>query len=437
MMESDHLCKNTFNEKAKIFSHDLLKSCVYITRSQTPRHIFTKKLYSKLISTTHLLEDFLDFHGAKNNGNWYFYRELAAAVRHLSLAGYAQQHISNRFMSYGIEDSTDFFNDGVTTLDSIRETLTVLAPVILEEARRLKISIPKGNYDPAKFPGVLTTEILENDIDDEDKKRQKKYLVSISSEFLELVKSFDHMRFYEPYSIEEIKELVPGKINEIEIRRYEMLVHNLQSAFDSYVIHGDKHKYGKTDLRRLRGYLSILYHLFQIVGRLLHFYERHLHDVGYKSTYRQVRARLASIIEPEVLMDRIVNYGIFYCCHFQKEGKKLAKKLLNENIERSSITVGIPQKMGFHSRPSLMVAKIVQHYGGQVELCIGEDRFDASSVLNIQWAGGKIQKEDIEQVVFEGDKRALEDLRILAGVNYGEDSMGKGTPLPKELRYLK
>jgi len=110
---------------------------------------------------------------------------------------------------------------------------------------------------------------------------------------------------------------------------------------------------------------------------------------------------------------------------------------LNENIERGLITTGIPVKLGFHSRPSLLVAKIVQHYGGKVELCVGEDRFDAGSVLDIQWAGGKIQKENISQVSFEGDVRALKDIETLAAVNYGEDSMGKGIPLPKELSYLK
>ena len=116
---------------------------------------------------------------------------------------------------------------------------------------------------------------------------------------------------------------------------------------------------------------------------------------------------------------------------------ELAKEILNENIERSTITVGIPVTLGFHSRPSLLVAKIVQHYGGQVELCVGSDRFDASSVLDLQWAGGKIQKENITEVVFAGDARTLKDIEILARVNYGEDTMGKDLPLPKELNYLK
>ena len=72
-----------------------------------------------------------------------------------------------------------------------------------------------------------------------------------------------------------------------------------------------------------------------------------------------------------------------------------------------------------------------------MDLCVGYDRFDAKSVLDLQWAGGKIQKESIQEVVFQGDKRAVRDIQILAGVNYGEDSMGKGIPLPKGLSYLR
>jgi phosphotransferase system HPr-like phosphotransfer protein len=173
-----------------------------------------------------------------------------------------------------------------------------------------------------------------------------------------------------------------------------------------------------------------------MLGRLLHFYERHLHDAGYKNTYKNVQVQLSAFVNPEMLLDRIINYGLYYACHFLTTGQELAREILNENIERSRIKVRIPDKLGFHARPSLLVAKIVQYYGGHVEMCVGDDRFDASSVLDIQWAGGKIQKEDLKEVVFEGDARTLKDLEILAGVNYGEDTMGKGVPLPKELKYL-
>lgn len=432
----DPYCEISFSDKVRIFSLDYLKCCVYISNRQTPNHVFTKKLYSKLISTSQVLEDFLDFHGAKNSEDWYLYRELCATVRHLSLGAYCQKHISNRLIFYDIPDTEVFRDQGGETLTFLNDALRNLAPVIIDEASRLNIVIPVDAFVSEDFPGITTSEMLKYDIDDDAKDVQKRNIVKIASEFLSIAASFDPMGFYEPYGNDEIAALVPETVNEVQIRRFEMLVHNLQSSFDTYVIHGG-FRFGDRKLKSLRSYFSIVFHLLQMMGRLLHFYERHLHEAGYKNTYKRVQDKLASLVDPVVLLDRTINYGLYYACHYLNSGKKLAREILNENIERSAITVGIPVKLGFHSRPSLLVAKIVQHFGGQVELVVGQDRFDASSVLDIQWAGGKIQKEKITEVTFEGDARALVAIQILAGVNYGEDTMGKGVPLPGELSYLK
>jgi phosphotransferase system HPr-like phosphotransfer protein len=426
---------NAFDKKVTIFSHDYLKCCLYINAMDDPENEFTKKLYSKLISSSMLLEDFLDFHGAKNNKDWYFYRELSAAVRHLSLGANFQKHLSNRLMFYDLSDYSDFQKDGEVTLKFLTRTLRKMAPVILVEARRHDIQVPEDQFYKDDFPRITTSDLLPYDIDDQDKDLQKKNIVKIASELLNITRDFDQLKFYEPYEYEDILSLVPDKVNEVEIRRYEMLLHSLQSSFDTYVIHGG-FRYGNRKLKQLRGSFSVVFHLLQMVGRLLHFYERHLHEAGYKNTYKIFQDRLSSLINPATLLDRTINYGLFYACHFLTNGQELARAILNENIERAKIKVGIPQKLGFHARPSLLVAKIVQHYGGQVELCIADDRFDASSVLDIQWAGGKIQKENLQEVVFEGDARTLKDIEILAGVNFGEDTMGKGVPLPVELKYL-
>ncbi|MEJ2096674.1 MAG: HPr family phosphocarrier protein [Deltaproteobacteria bacterium] len=426
----------SFMDKVHIFSEDYLKCCLYVANRHYDAYTFTKKLYSKLISTSQVLEDFLDFHGAKNNETWYFYRELCAAVRHLSLGAYSQKHISNRLVFYDLPDGDLFRREGEHTIAFLTRALNKLAPVIIEEAEALRITIPADTFTLTDFPTTTTNEILNYDIDDDSKDLQKKNIVKIAGDFLRIVKTFDELRFYEPYEVKEILALVPEKINEVEIRRFEMLVHNLQSSFDTYVIHGG-YRFGNRKLKQLRSHFSVVFHLLQMIGRLLHFYERHLYEAGYKNIYKKVQDRMSTLVDPEILLDRTINYGLFHVCQFLTNGTELAKEILNENIERSAVRVGIPLKLGFHLRPSLLVAKIVQYYGGDVELCVGENRFDASSVLDIQWAGGKIQKENITEVQFEGDSRALNDIKILASVNYGEDSMGKDVPLPKELKYLR
>jgi len=432
-------CDISFRKKAKQFSFEYLKCLMSVAEMESEAYLLTKKLYSKLITSSHLLEDFLDFHGAKNNREWVFYRELTAAVRHLCLAGYSQKHIYNRIGFYEFEKEDDtFVLESRDTLLMIQGSLQLAAPVILQEAVKLGIEIPAMGYDPGYFPGIATGEQLEHNIDDQESRQvqQQKNLTIIASDFLALVDRFEQFAFYERYPSSQIRKIVPDKINEVEIRRFEMLLHNLQSSFDSYVIHGGFF-HGNRKLKQLRSHFSIVFHILQVMGRLLHFYERHLYDVEYKDVYKSVSEALTELIDPDVLLDRAVNYCLFYAWQFLSAGKRLASDVLNENIDRDSIIVGIPQERGFHSRPSLLVAKIVQYYGGEVELLVGADRFDASSVLDIQWAGGKIKKEEVEQVVFEGDTRALADIKILASVNYGEDHIGKGVPLPKELSYLR
>ncbi len=431
-------CDISFKEKANIFSLEYLKCILFIYNLESDEYLFTKKLYSKLITTSHILEDFLDFHGAKKNKDWVFYRELSATIRHLSLACYSQRHTLNRFKFYHLENGNhDMFKlEALDTLKIIQDSIKLAVPVILDEARRLNITVPQSGYDLSYFPGISSTEQLEVNIDDTIvKAHQQKNLTRIASEFLEVIKDFEQFAFYERYDLKTIRELVPEKINEVTIRSYEMTIHNIQSSFDSYVV-STRYSSETALLHQLRSHFSIAFHILQVMGRLLHFYERHLYDTGFKDVYKNMSLALSDLIDPDVLLDRAVNYCLFYAGKFLSSGKEIASRILNENMETSIIDVGIPKDRGFHSRPSLLVAKIVQHYGGEVNLHVGEDQFDASSVLDIQWAGGKIKKEEIEIVSFSGDSRALNDLVILAGVNYGEDHMGKGIPLPKELSYL-
>ena len=431
-------CDISFKEKANIFSFEYLECILFVVELEDDDYIFTKKLYSKLITTSHILEDFLDFHGAKKNKEWVFYRELSAAIRHLALACYAQRHILNRFKFYSFEDDhhETFKLEAFDTLKILQESIKLAAPVILEEARRLKINIPAVRYDLSYFPGISSVQQLDHNIDDFNAKdQQRENLTRISSEFLEVVKDFDQFAFYERYDLKKINELVPEQINEVIVRRYEMVIHNIQSSFDSYVVN-TKSSSENFKLEQLRSHFSIVFSMLQVTGRLLHFYERHLHDIGFKDVYKNVGVSLSEFIDPDVLLDRAVNFGLFYAWKFLSSGKALALRILNENMETAVIEVGIPKDRGFHSRPSLLVAKIVQHYGGEVKMLVNNDIFDAASVLDIQGAGGKIKKEEIEIVQFKGDLRALNDLKILAVVNYGEDHMGKGIPLPKELSYL-
>ena len=50
---------------------------------------------------------------------------------------------------------------------------------------------------------------------------------------------------------------------------------------------------------------------------------------------------------------------------------------------------------------------------------------------------GKIDIGTDLKVKFIGDKRVLDDIKLLAESGYGEDNFGNNIPLPKELTYLR
>jgi hypothetical protein len=230
-------CEISFAEKVRLFSFDYLSAASTWRADRCRRRVHQEALFG---AGRHLpgARRFSRFHGAKNNEQWYLYRELAAAVRHLSLGGYSQKHIANRLIFYDLPQAEEFREAGRKAAGFLNASLMKLAPAIIEEARRLNVPYPKTAFGPEDFPGTTTGEMLPYDIDDESKDLQKKNIVKIASEFLSISSRFDLLRFYEPYSLAEIRQLVPNKVNEVAIRRYEMVVHNLQSSFDTYVIQG-------------------------------------------------------------------------------------------------------------------------------------------------------------------------------------------------------
>ena len=50
---------------------------------------------------------------------------------------------------------------------------------------------------------------------------------------------------------------------------------------------------------------------------------------------------------------------------------------------------------------------------------------------------GKIDVDSKATVQFEGDKRVLAGIKLLAENGYGEDKFGNNIPLPEELVYLR
>jgi phosphotransferase system HPr-like phosphotransfer protein len=423
-----------FIELVNAFADELLDICQFFVSQYDEKLPDTERLFARLAYASKLVEDLLDYHGAKNNQLWYKYRELVASILNFSAAGFTMKHIVSRISFYEIGAASSFIFASQLVHRFLINTLTNLCQELISETKKLGLKLSPPTLVREQFSNLSSNRFLEFDILPQDLYDAKQHIVRITTAYLNIVRDFESLGFFKRFPAEERTLLIPSKINEEILRKYEMIIHNLQSSYDTYI---GRDFSRSTEFKSLRDHISISLHLLELSGRLSHYFERHLYDVGRNGVYLEVQQLLGKIINTEFLMDAIINYAVYSCNEFLSKGKSLAQRLLNQFIEHDEITVGVPVKLGFHSRPCMLVAKIVQHYGGQVEMIVDGDTFDAGSILDLQWAGGKVHRENLSQVKFRGDARALADISILAGINYGEDTMGKGIPLPPELTYLR
>lgn len=425
-----------FIELVQAFADELLDICQFFVSQPDEKLPDTERLFARLAYASKLVEDLLDYHGAKNNQLWYKYRELVASILNFSAAGYTMKHIVSRISFYEIGAASSFIFASQLVHRFLINTLTNLCQELIAETKKLGLKLSKPTLVREQFANLSSNRFLEFDIHPQDLYDEKQHIVRVTTAYLNIVRDFEALGFYKRFQAEEMRQFIPAKLNEEILRKFEMIIHNLQSSYDTY-IGRDFSRSESIKFKSLRDHISISLHLLELSGRLSHYFERHLYDVGRIGVYLEIQQLLGQLVNSEFLLDAIINYAVFSCNEFLSKGKSLAQSLLNQFIEHDEITVGVPVKLGFHSRPSMLVAKIVQHYGGQVEMVVAEDHFDASSILDLQWAGGKVHRENLSQVKFRGDTRALADISILAGINYGEDTMGKGIPLPPELAYLR
>jgi hypothetical protein len=428
------ISRSEFIELVNAFADELLDICQFFVTQDDKKLPDSERLFARLSYASKLVEDLLDYHGAKNNQRWYKYRELVASILNFSGAAFTMKHIVSRIEFYEIGADTSFIFASNLVHRFLINTLTNLCQELIAETHKLGLKLAPPTLVREQFTNLSSNRFLEFDILPQDLYDEKQHIVRVTTAYINIVRDFEILGLYKRFQAEELPQLIPVKINEEILRKFEMIIHNLQSSYDTYI---GRDFSRSNEFKSLRDHISISLHLLELSGRLSHYFERHLYDVGRIGVYLEIQQLLGQLVNTEFLLDAIINYAAHFCHEFLSRGKSLAQSLLNQFIEHGEITVGVPVKLGFHSRPCMLVAKIVQHYGGQVEMVIDEDHFDAASILDLQWAGGKVHRENLSQVKFQGDARALADISILAGINYGEDTMGKGIPLPPELSYLR
>lgn len=396
----------------------------------------SKFYYFTLIQEAERLEAFLDDHAARANLRWLFFAELVACVRNFSLAGFHLLHVLDRYSDYlgGEQDSIrgDFEKKASDTLGYFTEVLRRFYEELLNEASNQgievrEVSVPTEAWRVESTPHLPYTVYSNNSSDETER------IVSIAQSYRKTLKVFKQHRLHIKIKTKDLRKIIPSKLNERLMDELEGDLHNIQSEYDTH-IRGSATEKANQWVITLRGLTAIPMHLFEFLEWLVHFYERHERHEKHEGTNEKndVKTRISELVNNDRLLYCIVDFALYYCNRYLTEGNEVAERILSMYANPVTYELPLPKPQGFHARPSTYVSLVVQEHGTDVFMVAGGKEFNCRSVLELIEAGGLLADMSAESTLFKGDKRALDDLKILAEHNYCEEE-----DIPIELGYLK
>lgn len=390
-----------------------------------------RKCYSNLIQQAELLESFLDEHGARQNMTWTFFTEYVASIRNLVIAAFYVKHLVDRYPFYNLRDSDEqkeaFFKEAQDALDFLNRSILNLYEECRRAGEKNHLDFSRDAEDPDQFSEVEVNKQLPKNAEDEQIKEDEDRIIDMFEKMGNVAAMMEDMNVRVKQKGSDLKRIVPEIIDEKKARMVMSLVHSVQSEFDTY-IKGTYIQKKHEELKNFRGYISMPLHLLEVTIWLTHFYERHEDEI------RQGECKhiISTLVNKDELLSQVVNFCFKYCMYYIREGDLLGKELLKNFVKTVRYELPVPTPLGFHARPATYISLIVRKHDADAFLMVDGEKFNARSVMSLLQAGGAIADKGYQTIVFEGDKRVLDDLKILADHNYCEDKN-----IPNELSYLK
>jgi phosphotransferase system HPr-like phosphotransfer protein len=431
--EQKVISEEEFGKLLEPISAPFLSIAHYLHEAENAREseLLHMGFIANVIKESSDVEHFLDIYSARNNRNWVLFREAAATIKNFSKTAFLLAELKKTAKLYRpVPRPVEDFNEKADWAAGIfADAIAGGFEIVLREQKRLKLNLPSTPLPPlprVKVPGEI---ILPHTIEDPENTDVSHTVKKIANRFQEIVKKVEWIRQIVDLDVDGLSNFIPSKISERSIRRIGANLHNLLSWYDTYV-YGNRFESEYQVLKVFRTILSVQVNLFKIATILSHYYERHLFIMT------PVSAELEKIISSREILRITVHFILSSSLKLFKTGGNIAASLLDELVEIVTYELPVPKDLGFHARPSTRVAKVVKHYGADVKMLVDDQVFDASSILWLLSAGGYILTKGLDKVRFRGDKRALDDLKLLASYNYGETKDGKDSPLPEALAYL-
>lgn len=376
-----------------------------------------------------LVEAFLDDHGAKHNRAFVFLRELVASVRGFARVGFSLEHLHGRFDGYELrlaeEERAGCREALVESRAFVLEALRSLLDACRSEAAELGVGWPQGGGDEARDLDLLVNLRLPHNLGDDPFDEDDLKVAGVSSKYLQVCEMFQQVGIRGVEDPREREAYLSRICTEERARVYEATVHNLQSAYDTY-IKGTKLESRESRLGVLRGHASAAFHLLEAVTGLAHFVERHA-----EARAEGDRDCMADRVDRARVREVTLNGCLLWADTLIRQGEPVAREILASVSQVEELVLAVPEGLTIHARPASLIVNVVGRYEMPVEMEIAGNACNAASILEVLICAGS--NPDADSCTFRGDARPLRDLQLLFEARLGEEGLDG---LPPELAYL-
>lgn len=392
---------------------------------------WTRRQFFVLSSEADALESLLDDHGARHNRDFAQLRELIASLRGLALAGFSLAHLEHRLESYPSALSPAELAQAARSVTHgrsfVERALVRLLTETLREAVARGIAVDARAASETSAVDVTPLRKLPRNLGQADLDDDAQKVAEIASRFLQASAMFDERSIRRIDDPDERELWMQRFCTEERARVFEATVHNLQSAYDTWV-KNTRLEADDMRLAQLRGHASAALHLLEAVTHLAHFVERHESGIRNEETER----RIESIVSRADVREVTLNHLLYWASVFMRRGSPLAEDLLPTYTDVQELELVLPDGVYLHARPCALIAGIVNRYATPVELRIEGHTCNAASILELMIAVGS--HAEARRFVFRGDVNPLRDLRTLFDAGLGERGVDT---LPESLAYLR
>jgi hypothetical protein len=358
---------------------------VYVSTNVSIKKGFTRPLFADLLSEATKVEELLDAYGVKNNKRWYPLRQAVAPIKLFSNVGYILLHVLHFLPNYRLLPIDQDFP--AATEKALAYTCSILfksLKALIREARKLDIKVPGSAPPLENFSDEILDGHLPSDRPNQKVASPEETVVYLATAFLNLAEQSAFLHAVQHQEVENLAGWIPDPISEERLRNLEEMFHNLQSLYDTHISDSNVETLDE-NLPVLRGHITVIYHLLETATAFSHYCERHI-----MSFAPEKQKTGSNMIDPNKLLEVLIHYSVAFASRYIARTRSLCHAMLRRYAIQGRITMPAPCYRGFHVRPATLVAKIVSHYGSEVQMEIAGETYNAGVTLDLFRANEKI-----------------------------------------------